>query len=238
MTSVAMFIHWASLFYAPINLIAPLEGVGLIALAIFSYFVLHEEITNLEKFGTVMIIFGVVLIAAFNQAQPDITLGDFDRSLFFWLLLLVNLPLLAATFVSKQYGYKYAGLIIGTLSGTMMGFQTVTKRLTAVEDLFFAYTAATFILAALTLGFTQYALAKAKANRVIPCATGSSIIVATVVEVLALSENIILIQMIGMALVVFGAILLTIEQKDPELAPTAPPILPETEDTVEKEAQN
>lgn len=41
LTALYVFIQWAALLYAPINIIAPLEGLGLVILILFSYWVLN-----------------------------------------------------------------------------------------------------------------------------------------------------------------------------------------------------
>ena len=47
LTTLNMFLHWIALLFAPINIIAPLEGLGLVVLIIFSYFVLKEKISKI-----------------------------------------------------------------------------------------------------------------------------------------------------------------------------------------------
>lgn len=39
LTSSYFFLQWIALLFAPINIIAPLEGIGLITLLFFSYYV-------------------------------------------------------------------------------------------------------------------------------------------------------------------------------------------------------
>ncbi|GAJ22119.1 unnamed protein product, partial [marine sediment metagenome] len=64
------------------------------------------------------------------------------------------------------------------------------------------FTLATFIFALSTLLITQYAFAKAKANQVVPCFTSTSIILASLMSVLALNGSISWIQVIGIILIV------------------------------------
>jgi uncharacterized membrane protein len=64
LTSLFVFVQWIPLvfFHTPMNIIAPLEGIGLISLILFSYFVLKESVGRLEMLGISYIISGTVLI--------------------------------------------------------------------------------------------------------------------------------------------------------------------------------
>ena len=57
LTSSFVFIQWIPLtfFQTPMNLIAPLEGIGLISLIMFSYFVLKESLKMFDFFGIILI---------------------------------------------------------------------------------------------------------------------------------------------------------------------------------------
>ena len=76
LTAANMFIHWFALLFAPINIIAPLEGIGLIVLIIFSYYVLKEKISKIQIMGVFCIIFGTFLVTFFNSNAGDIEYGD------------------------------------------------------------------------------------------------------------------------------------------------------------------
>ena len=92
-----------------------------------------------------------------------------------------------------------------------MALQTVTKRITAIPDpvVTIVFTFISFGVTTLTFLFTQFAFAKANANIVVPCFTSASIIIAILIGVIALSEEIILIQILGIFLIIIGVILLT-----------------------------
>jgi len=75
---IHMFFQWIALLFAPINVIAPLEGVGLIVLVLFSYFILNENITKTEILGILLIILGVILGTAFNPNPNIIQSNDFN----------------------------------------------------------------------------------------------------------------------------------------------------------------
>lgn len=211
LTSTYVFIQWAALIFVTVNLIAPLEGLGLILLVIFSYFVLKEEILKIQIYGIILILIGTVFITAFNFNTVNIQYADFNQASFLTFTITVVIVELLAILVSIFNHYKLAGLILGITAGTFMALQTVTKRITAIPDPMLAliFTFISFGVTALTFLFTQFAFVKAKANIVVPCFTSASIIIAILIGVMALSEEIILIQIFGIVMMIIGVVLLT-----------------------------
>ncbi|MBD3229744.1 MAG: hypothetical protein GF329_16300 [Candidatus Lokiarchaeota archaeon] len=211
LTAIYMFIQWAALLFAPINIIAPIEGIGLIVLLIFSYYILKEDISRFELIGVGGVIAGVVLITLFNYNPSEISFTDFNFPLF----IIFSISILGVEgvliIISKLNKYKAAGLIIGTCAGSFMAFQTAAKRVTAIPDptISIIFTVITLVTAVATLGITQFAFTKADANVVVPCFTSASIILATIVGFFTLNEAINLVQIAGFVLVIIGVILLT-----------------------------
>lgn len=216
LTSIYMFIQWLALFFAPVNVIAPLEGIGLIVLIVFSYFILNEDITSIEIIGIVLIIAGVILATAFNPNSSNVQSGNFELLVFIILVCSVFGIEGILIIISKVKNDKAAGFILGTTAGTLMAFQTVSKRITAIPDIFLTiiFGILTMVFALLTLLITQLAFAKSKANRVVPCFTSASISLSILIGVFTLQEVIIFIQMIGIAIVVVGVIILTAFRKE------------------------
>ncbi len=211
LTSIYMFIQWAALFFAPINLIAPIEGLGLVILAIFSYYILKETISKLQIIGITLIILGTILITLFNVNPSEVKYNNFKIDIFLITSISFIVLEFIAIIISKLNGYKAAGLILGITAGTFMAFQTVTKRITAIPNttITLTFTFVTFLLATLTLLISQYAFAKAKANIVVPCFTSASIIIAVIISSIVLSEIITLFQIVGFVVIVLGIIFLT-----------------------------
>lgn len=211
LTSSNVFIQWAALLFAPINVIAPLEGLGLIILIIFSYYVLKEKIVKVQLIGIALIITGTILIPLFNPNTGSITIIDFDIPLFIILSLIILSSEVILILVSKSNQFKAAGLILGITAGTFMAFQTTSKRITAIPEstIILIFTIITFIYSILTLVMSQYAFTKAKANIVVPCFTSASIIIAILLGFVSLNEQLEFVQIIGIALIVAGVILLT-----------------------------
>lgn len=213
MTTAYMFVQWAALAFAPINLIAPLEGVGLIILLIFSYYILKEDINKIEIAGVFLIIGGTVIITMLNPNTGQLNPSDFNLVLFLSFCLPITVIEGVTILISKFKGWKYAGLIIGVTAGTLNAFQTFSKRVTLIPEFTFIFTMLTFLFSIFTLLATQFGFTKANANVIVPCFTSASIILATITGVMALNELIEAIQILGIILIIIGIICLTAFKK-------------------------
>ena len=211
LTSANMFIHWFALLFAPINIIAPLEGIGLIVLIIFSYYVLEENITKIQIVGIFCIIFGTFLVTFFNSNAGDIDYGDFNGISFIIFTITILAIEFTIGFISKYKSEKIFGISLGIIAGTFMAIQTLSKRITAIPDsmLILIFTIITFLMSILTLLFTQFAFSKANANLVIPLFTSTSIVLSIFAGVLSLNESLVILQFPGIIIIILGVILLT-----------------------------
>ncbi|MFX0072861.1 MAG: DMT family transporter [Candidatus Hermodarchaeota archaeon] len=216
LTIIYFFIQWAALLFAPINLIAPLEGIGLIVLVVFSFYILKEEISKLELFGILIIIIGTTFVALFNPNKGIINTSDFKIEIFVIITISLIVLELVLLIISKFKDYKGTGLIGGFTAGTFLALSTVTKRITAIPNssIIIVFTILTLIFGIMAKAFSQLAYAKGKANIVIPCFTSTSIIIAILIGILSLNEKIELMQIIGIVLIVGGIILLTAFKKN------------------------
>ncbi len=214
LTVLFTLIHWIALNFAPINLIAPLEGTGLVTLLFFSYYALKESMTGKEITGVVFIIIGTVLAALYNTNAGEVDTSRFSMTMF----LIISVPLvlmeIILIIISRFSGYKFAGLVIGFSGGTMMALQTLTKRLSFMDDYALIFIPLALLFATATLVFTQLAFAKAKATQVVPCFTSASIIIASLSGKMVLNERLVTIQILGIVTIVIGVILLTAFQKE------------------------
>ncbi len=211
LTSAYMFIQWIALFFAPINLIAPIEGLGLIVLVAFSYYILKESISKFQMGGIALIIIGTILITLLSSNPSDVTFSTLNVELFILISLVIIIIEIIILLATKYYKLKAIGLIFGLIAGTFMAFQTVSKRITAIPNTLLStvFIIITIIMALLTLLITQYAFTKAKANLIVPCSTSSSIILAVLIGLVSLNEQFNIFQFIGIALLILGIILLT-----------------------------
>ena len=211
LTIIYLFVQWVSLLFAPINIIAPLEGVGLITLIVFSFYVLKEKITQKEIIGIILIIIGTVLITLFNLNPSTLLLTSFNQFNYILFLIIIGGVAAVGITICILSGYKGAGIIIGSAAGACMACQTVSKRVTGLPDptITLVSIILVMIFAVLSLGVTQFAFAKAKANRVLPCFTSVSIILATIVGAFTMNELIHVMQIVGIAVMITGIVFLT-----------------------------
>lgn len=216
LTGSYMLMQWIALLFAPINIIAPLGAAGLIVLLIFSYQILKESITRLEIAGSGCIIAGLVLISVFNTNRGAVLVGDFDLVTFSWISIIVVGVEIVAILVLNAKKSTHVGFILGLNAGTFNALQTVSKRVTSINDF-----TLTLVFSGLSIGFsvvtllmTQLAFAKGKANRVIPCYTSADIIYATLLGVIVLTEVILPVQVMGIGIIIAGVLLLTAFKKE------------------------
>ena len=112
--------------------------------------------------------------------------------------------------VSKKASYRYAGVVFGFTAGTMMAFQSISKRISVIPELRLTGIILTFVFAILTLGITQIGFTKANANQVVPSFTSASILVASVASIFVLSESINGLQYLGIGIIIAGVLFLTV----------------------------
>ncbi|MBD3193322.1 MAG: hypothetical protein GF308_21990 [Candidatus Heimdallarchaeota archaeon] len=208
LTASFVFIQWIplTLFHTPMNLIAPLEGIGLITLLVFSIFFLKEKISTLELFGVILIIAGTVLINLVAVTPEELQRVALNLKAFWICLGITSGISLIAFLLVFRLSDTLTGVILGLAAGSFMAFQTLAKRITDINSLALIFTFVTFLFAILTLGFTQLALAKTRANIVIPCFTSASISLTTLLGIFVIDEIIYPIQIIGIVCIIIGII--------------------------------
>jgi len=207
LTGAFMFIHLFALKFAPISVIAPFEGLGLIILCLFSYFILKEPIERMKLYGIILIVVGLILTAIFMPGPEAIPV------VFDWVVFIIFLSAIMGAFVllglfSKFNRYKAAGLIFGSFAGAFMCFQTLTKRITWIPGYgYFVFIMFGFAVA--TLVMTNFGFLKAEAVVVVPSFTANSITLPTFLAIFIFDEPVVVFQWIGIAIIVVGVILLT-----------------------------
>ena len=210
-TVIFFILNWIALLFAPVNLIAPLDGLGLIVFFVFSYFVLKEKIKRFEILGIFLIIIGTIFVTLFNSNPSEIKSKNLNLFFLFILFILIIIVQIILILYSKLNNYKGSGVIFGIAAGTFMAFSTICKRITAIPDVIIKIT---FVIIVLIFGLMQGILSnigytKARANVVVPSFTSSSIIIAVLIGYLCLNERIVFIQVFGIIQIICGIILLT-----------------------------
>jgi len=214
LTASFMFIQWIPLtiFHTPMNLIAPLEGIGMISLFVFSYIVLKEPLSKSEIIGAIIIIIGTVLVNVVARTPVELQQEEFKLISFLVALgIVVTISIIVSIFAFRKPSF-FKGVILGLIAGCFMAFQTLAKRITDINELALIFTFVTFAFAMLTLGFTQFAFTMARANIIVPSFASMSIIFTIVFGLLIIDETIVTIQIIGIICIVIGIIVLNLKQ--------------------------
>ncbi|MFX0070954.1 MAG: DMT family transporter [Candidatus Hermodarchaeota archaeon] len=216
LTALFLVIHWIALLIAPINIIAPLEGIGLIFFLIFSHILLKEKLIKIEFFGIILVIIGTFCVTFFNPNLSTIQKADYNFNSFIILTIFILAIEFVLIFILTLKKPKFVGLLLSITAGTFMALETVTKRITVIPDITITiiFSILTIVFGILSLFFTQLAFAKTKANIVIPSFTSTSISLAIIIGIIVLNESIILIQIIGIFLIITGVIFLTAFRKE------------------------
>jgi drug/metabolite transporter (DMT)-like permease len=211
LSAVFMFMQWAALKYAPINIIAPLDGLGLIVLLLFSFFVLREKTTRLQLLGVFFIVVGTIITSLFNRSNVGLKVTDFSLPRYITFVLIVLILEAIAFTLSVLHNSKGIGIILGLITGTFFALETVSKRITAIPNakINLIFSIVTMVVSAIGFVISQYALSKTKANIVVPCFTSASITLATLIGVFVLNEKVHLLAISGLGLIVLGVFFLT-----------------------------
>lgn len=210
MTALPTFLQWAALLFAPVNLIAPLEGVGLIALFVFSTTVLHEEARPRDLAGAALIVVGVVGIAVFSSGAEPPSFARLRMDLFVLVLAATVAAPGVGILLARRRSDRVTGVLWGLLSGVLMAFQTATKRLSVLPEMTLGAVFLTFLFTTLTLVTTQVGFLKAGAARVVPAFTAASVPLAALLGVVVLAERLVAVQVAGIGAVVAGMLLIAV----------------------------
>jgi uncharacterized membrane protein len=210
LTIIPVFLQWTALAFAPVNVIAPLEGLGLIVLVVFSFFALKEKVSSIESAGIFLIVAGTFLTAYFAAPIKELSLSSFKPLYFVWIFSGLVIIELILFLISRKAGFGFAGVILGFTAGTMMAFQSISKRISVIPGLFIWGMVLTFVFAILTLVITQIGFARARASQVVPSFTSASIVVASAASIFILGESIEALQYLGIGIIILGVILLTV----------------------------
>ena len=224
-TLLGVVIVLVALSIGAVSLVGAMAGTGLVALAVFSHFVMGEKIKWSDVAGIATILGASVLIGLFAQEQ-----GEQDPR---WLVIhgftgaLIAVYIILWIVAGKS---ERAGLVLGgfggTLAGTSMLYQngaTVTadigpliefplrESLTAdrLASLANPYLFVWFVLSMSAFFVLQIAYGRGKAIHVIPAFNVHFIVIPVVGGVVGFAEVMHPLQWLGVVIIVAGTILLT-----------------------------
>lgn len=222
------FLVFAACAYGPVTIVAAFSGTGLIALALFSAYVLKERIGKNEVTGITAIILGTAL-AGYFEKWDRITNYSLKNSLGEQIhidnMVIISLAILslsvAAAIYSIRKNYKFFGIIFGSISGFCGGISVFYQKAAMIvcqcENIFSDIHAVLrnpfFYLFAITgIGdflVTQYALRRSKAVTVVPCYQSFYMAIPIAGGIVAYYESINVLQLAGVSLLIVGVIFIS-----------------------------
>jgi len=120
--------------YAPITIVQPLIGLGLVVLALFSVFHLKERLGTGEWIGVAVLVAGLAMLGASAEAHEAGSLADLS---YFRLLtfcgVLIGLVLAAWLLERARPGTFNQELMIGTAAGLVLGIAALLTRAMLLE---------------------------------------------------------------------------------------------------------
>ena len=224
-TSLSFLILLAAISLGSVATVGAMAGTGLVSLAIFSRFVMHERLTWERLVSIGAIIGGAALIGVFLGPERY----DAHIPLLVWVLV-SGIVVCAGGWIWRR-NRRGQGMVIGTFAGFLGAYSQLFQELgTSRLDLragigpFAAEVVSdpiTLVWIALSLTSTvilQFAYGHGKAIQIIPSYMAAYITVPVVGGVLIFGETLILAQWIGVAMIVFGALFLS-SQTTPQTQP-------------------
>jgi uncharacterized membrane protein len=142
LTNVQMVPLWMAMGLGSISLVAPMMGVGMVVLVVFSVFYLKEPINAVMLAGIALTIAGIAVLGAINPGRE--TLLTFDRTVesvaqagpLAWLAGLVAGSILPVV-VCRAMGWRLADVLFGLAAGFAASIGLVGSKLmmagTAIE---------------------------------------------------------------------------------------------------------
>ena len=199
------------------SIVTSMNGVGLIALALFSYFVLKEKVGIREWGAVVLIITGTAIVILFKE------ITGYERNIsttaLLWSCAITALLFVAMTFFAIKIG-RYRALVLSAIAGILLGlthiFYHVAPQIKFGEGHLWEQIkpALLYILIGFNLGnggffYTNWAFFYGSGIYVVPIVNSFLMITPMVYEVFIFKTSLTLAQYIGAAVIIAGVIILT-----------------------------
>ncbi len=211
LTSTGWLLFLLAVSLAPLSVIAPLNNVGVVILAIFAVVYLNESLRVYEWVGFAVILIGVIFIPLFSSLPTEnLILYDEIMLVSLTVLFLVGLFLFKAT--QTTWFPTKSGSVLGIASGITAGLGTTyTKLLSLVLDeivtviIIFLIIIVFQILSFISL---QTAFREERATVVVPLFNSFSALLPIIFGVGVFYEVVPLGQLLGILMIVVGSSLL------------------------------
>jgi uncharacterized membrane protein len=197
MTGLSILFSYVAIDLSDPSVFASLVGVGLVAVAIFSFFVLGEKLNRIMMTGILLIGIGTVFFSYFAE-EMAISL-DLTTLIVFVVVVL---------FTSAVITFFSLGIVAGILGGLGIIFQEYVTDSTDVisQSVFFVVWA---VVTGVSFLVMQLSLVRGKAVNVVPSFNSSKVILPQLATTFVFAQSIDLVQLLGLGLIVVGIVLLT-----------------------------
>jgi drug/metabolite transporter (DMT)-like permease len=193
------------------SLVGAMSGSGLIALTLFSFFVMKEKITPNELAGIGIILAASIMIGVFSSGTEVRSVMNLFSLIFFMSVITIAYVVFSVISLSLN---KLAGIVLGGFAGAVAGFVTLFQKVTTsnpthASSLFtnpFFYT--WIIISLFAFLILQFSYKKDRAIRIIPSFSANFILVPVLGGVICFKEALNLFQWLGVALIVCGALVI------------------------------
>jgi drug/metabolite transporter (DMT)-like permease len=215
MMMIAPFIIQYATSLGGASLVGAMSGSGLVALTLFSYFVMKEKIGANELAGIGIILAASALIGVFSGGAAITSVMNLSSLILFMSVIMA--AYIVFSIISLKLN-KLAGIVLGGFAGAVAGFVTLFQKVTTsnptgASSLFtnpFFYTWIVISLFAFLI--LQFSYKKDRAIRIIPSFSANFILVPVLGGVICFREALNFFQWLGVALIVCGALLINLKQ--------------------------
>ncbi len=234
------FLLFTACAYGPVTIAAALSGTGLVALALFSTFVLGERPRPAELGGIAAIVAGTALTGYFQPDSATTGAGIASEPILAGRLALFSSVTIGVSILGTLYS-RYSegaqvGVVLGSISGFCGGlsilFQKGSMLHCACDDLFADIPAVLrnpyfypfVVFGVLDFVTTQYALKRARAVTVVPCYQSFYMLVPILGGMVGFAERLTALQWVGLTWLLGGVVLVSrYLGREGAVAPADPP---------------
>ena len=205
-------------------------GFGLIPLALFSHFVLKEEISRREFAGLGMILTGTAMLGFFSHGHQR-GIVEFEQSRMTVFLIVYALACAGVVFFMMRNISVYGGPALGALGGSLGGLGLVALKIVVgryigagsgivlSNILADPYTWLAVLGALGSVVLVQFGYKYGKAIQVVPGFSSFVVILPALSGVLVLRESLPLICILSLAVIISGVLVTTTANKTPNQNP-------------------
>ena len=221
---IAMILLSVAVSMSNISTISPLSGFGLVVLAVFSYYILGEQLTKKEIIAVGIVLTGTCWLGIHLQKPAN---QPVDESLLWIVLGVTLLPPVFGCLYSYKNNWKWAGPIFSSCGAIIASFalifpklfsneislleSNVSNGLIAITKNPYVYLYILFNLAAMVP--LQIAYRYGKAFVVIPIYSAMYMILPILFGVILFEEHLFSQQWLGILIVIAGVITLTMKSR-------------------------